>query len=85
LRGQAVADVSRELNLPERFILAIEADDYAQLPELAFVRGYLRRYAQLVRLSPDEIVLRFEEHFASRGRVPEAAATGRVNPIQLLG
>lgn len=84
LRGLSVPHVARELNLSERFILAMESDNYAALPEPAFVRGYMRRYAQLVKLSGDDIVARFDENYATLRTTPEAPAQPR-NPIQLLG
>ena len=84
LRGLSVPQVARELHLSERFIVAMEADDYAALPEPAFVRGYMRRYAQLVKLSGDEIIARFDEnHSALRDR--NAVLTQARNPVQLLG
>jgi len=84
LRGLTVPQVARELHLSERFVVAMEADDYSVLPEPAFVRGYMRRYAQLVKLSADDIVARFDESYASLRSTPEAAGQAR-NPIQLLG
>ncbi|MFN3397914.1 MAG: helix-turn-helix domain-containing protein, partial [Sulfurimicrobium sp.] len=59
-RGFDVAKVSAELRLSQRIVAAIEADLYRELPEPAFVRGYMRRYAQLVQLSPDDIAARFD-------------------------
>lgn len=84
VRGLSVEQVARELRLSQRFVVAMEADDYKQLPEPAFVRGYMRRYAQLVKLSPDDIAARFDECYAADGSTPEVDARPR-NPIQLLG
>ena len=43
---QAVADA---LHLDPRLIEAIEREDETSLPAPAYVRGYIRAYAQLVR------------------------------------
>jgi cytoskeleton protein RodZ len=84
LRGLSVEQVARELRLSRRFVVAIEGDDYKELPEPAFVRGYMRRYAQLVLLSPDDIAARFDECYAADSATPEPDARPR-NPVQLLG
>ena len=76
--------VARELNLPVRFVQAIESDDYHGLPEPAFVRGYMRRYAQLVKLSPDDIAAKFDQSWAADKSLP-AQDVRPSNPIQILG
>lgn len=60
-----LSDVSRELNIPERILAALEADDYAALPEPAFVRGYLRSYARLLGVDANALVTRFTEIYAA--------------------
>ncbi|MDI1300765.1 MAG: DUF4115 domain-containing protein [bacterium] len=84
LRGLSVEQVAKELHLSLRFVTAMEADDYKQLPEPAFVRGYMRRYAQLVKLSADDIAGKFDQCYAADGETPEPDSRPR-NPIQLLG
>lgn len=59
--GLSTWDVASQLYLPERVMIALEEDDYhAQLPVRAFVRGYLRSYAKLLKLSPEEILSEFD-------------------------
>lgn len=84
LRGLSVDQVISDLRLTRRIVEGIEADDYSSLPEPAFVRGYMRRYAQLVKLSPDDIAARFDESYAVDTATPEPDARPR-NPIQILG
>jgi cytoskeleton protein RodZ len=84
LRGLGVDQVVAELRLSRRIVEGMESDDYSVLPEPAFVRGYMRRYAQLVKLSPDDIAARFDESYAADTATPEPDARPR-NPIQLLG
>lgn len=60
-----LSDVSRELNISERILAALEADDYAALPEPAFVRGYLRSYAKLLGVDANALVTRFGEIYAA--------------------
>lgn len=49
-KGLSVADVAAQIRLAPRQIEALEADDLAQLPELPFVRGFVRSYAKLLQL-----------------------------------
>ena len=52
-RGWMLSDVAQRLNLTERYVVALEADDYSALPGTTFVRGYLRSYAQCVGLEKE--------------------------------
>lgn len=82
LRGMSQEQVATELHLSLRYIQAIESDHYVELPEPAFVKGYMRRYAQLVKLSPEDIVAKFEQSLvANQGAVKESQS----NPVQILG
>jgi cytoskeletal protein RodZ len=60
-----LADIARELNIPERQLVAIEADDYKSLPEPAFVKGYLRSYARLLGVDANALVVRFSDIYTS--------------------
>ncbi len=84
VRGLTVEQVAKELHLSQRFVIAMEADAYKDLPEPAFVRGYMRRYAQLVKLSPDDIAGKFDQCYAADQETPPVDARPS-NPIQLLG
>jgi len=49
-------EVANHLRLDRQLIMALENDDYAQLPSPAYICGYLRSYARLLKLPEDEIV-----------------------------
>jgi cytoskeleton protein RodZ len=55
LQGLSVADVAGRIKFAPRQVEALETDNYEQLPELAFVRGFVRSYARLLHL--DEVVI----------------------------
>lgn len=84
VRGLTVEQVAKELHLSLRFVSLMEADSYKDLPEPAFVRGYMRRYAQLVKLSPDDIAGKFDQCYAADTETP-AVDERPYNPVQLLG
>jgi len=52
----APADIARQLKLSVWQVEALEAGNYAQLPGQIFVRGFIRNYARLVKLNPNELL-----------------------------
>lgn len=54
--GLSVFDVSNRIKFAPRQIEALEADDFVQLPEAAFVRGFVRSYARLLQLAPEPLL-----------------------------
>ena len=54
--GLSVQEVADNLNLGVNIIEAVEADEYDKLPGSTFARGYIRAYANLLRLDPDELI-----------------------------
>lgn len=55
-----IREVADALNLPATSIEALEGNDFAELPNLVFARGYVRAYAKLVELDPDPVVAAFQ-------------------------
>lgn len=48
--GLSVDEVSNRIKFAPRQIEALEADDFAHLPETAFLRGFVRSYARMLQL-----------------------------------
>lgn len=65
LKGREIKEIAIELNIPERILIAIEADDYKVLPEPAFIRGYLRAYGRLLGIDSDILIMQFNEIYTS--------------------
>lgn len=55
-KGLTVEFIASRLNLRVRVIQLLEADDYTQMPNPVFVKGYLRAYAKLVDVNPDALL-----------------------------
>lgn len=49
-RGLSVADVVHQIKYAPRQIEALEAEEFAHLPEPAFLRGFVRSYARLLQI-----------------------------------
>lgn len=57
----SVEDVARELRMTVSKVRALEADDYDQLHSDTFIRGYLRTYAKLLGLEPDDLLQAYKQ------------------------
>lgn len=49
-------DIAQKLHLKLQIVVAMEEDDYEKIAVPTFAKGYLRLYAKVVGLSPDEII-----------------------------
>jgi len=56
----SLKDIATQLNLQSNIIQALEADDVNNLPVAAYVRGYIRSYARIVKLDPDTVISLYE-------------------------
>jgi cytoskeletal protein RodZ len=61
LRGLSREDISRATKIPPSLIVALEEGQVERLPARIFVVNYVRAYASVIGLAPDEAVLRYEE------------------------
>ena len=52
----SISDIAEALKLSEEIIYAIENRQYNSLFGLAYATGYVRSYASLVKLDPDELI-----------------------------
>jgi cytoskeleton protein RodZ len=58
--GMSVEQIADQLKLAPRQVVALEAGDYASLPNMAVVRGFVRAYAKVVKLDPTPLVAMIE-------------------------
>lgn len=58
--GKSIEEIATELNLSVTQIKAIELDQSEGLPEPTYVRGYIRAYAKLVGLKPEEVLQNYQ-------------------------
>ena len=53
--GMSIADVAAQTKFAPRQIEALEADDFKNLPEAAFLRGFVRSYAKILNLDAETL------------------------------
>lgn len=54
-------DVAARTKIPTSVLLALENGEADRLPGRVFVANYIRAYAEVIGLAPEEAVLRYEE------------------------
>jgi cytoskeleton protein RodZ len=73
--GLSVAQVAAKLRLDVRTVSALETGEYAKVGAAVFVRGFLRRYAELVGEAAPEIDALYT-HQPDAAVVPDLSKTG---------
>jgi cytoskeletal protein RodZ len=61
LRGMSREDITRVTKIPPSLVAALEEGQVERLPARVFVLSYIRAYAHVIGLAPEEAILRFEE------------------------
>jgi cytoskeletal protein RodZ len=58
-RRMSLAEVSRVTRIPVPTLESLESDHFDDLPGEVFVRGFLKSYAQAVRVVPEDVLARY--------------------------
>jgi len=75
-QGHDIPLVAAQLHLTTDMIIALECDDYSQLPAKVFVRGYLRNYARFLKLDEQSILLAYQQLFPLEEENKTLSTTG---------
>jgi len=81
LRGIALEEIAGYTRIKLRALEAIERDDFASLPPLAFVRAFIRCYADFLGLNLPDIMLRFDAFV--QNRFPELTGEIQIIPKKI--
>ena len=60
-KGFSAEYIAGKLNLRVKMIELLEIDDYKNLPDPVFIKGYLRGYAKLIGVNPEPLLKTFNE------------------------
>lgn len=80
-KGVSLRDAERKTRIPRRHLIALENEQFDQLPPLIYARGIVRNYAQYLGLDPVDALSRFEHSHGQRSggfRVVPAVKTTEV-------
>ena len=85
-RGLSAGDVERELRIRERYLRALEEEQWELLPGEAYAKGFLRTYAEFLGLDGDLYVdewnSRFGHHEEAAAVEPEPAGRRRIGVLK---
>lgn len=65
-RGLSIDEVARATRISSRFLIALEQDDYEELPAPVYVRGFIRLYAEQVGLDAGALIEHLPRGLAMR-------------------
>jgi cytoskeletal protein RodZ len=71
LRHIGLDDVAERTKISRRYLEAIEEGQYERLPGEAFVRGFIRSYAQSIGLDPEDTLLIYSQTRVVPGVAPQ--------------
>lgn len=60
-RGIPLEEIARATRVRQRYLEALEADDFGDLPPAVFTRGFLRAYCQALNEAPDGVLRLYAE------------------------
>lgn len=70
-KGLTVQQVSQALKLTSKIVTSIEAGDVANLPAKTFVRGFVKSYAEYLKLNSDVVMRQFQEEVGTTSPLPK--------------
>jgi cytoskeletal protein RodZ len=76
-RGVSLRELSDQTRIARRYLEAIEADDYKELPGGIFNRSFIKAYAKGVGFSETEAVSAYTEVARAAGEAPDELPTSR--------
>lgn len=62
-QGLSVSDVAARLRIRRKFVEALENEDWHDVGEFVYVRGFLKNYADLLGLDPQPLLLGLRESY----------------------
>lgn len=83
-QGSSLAEAEARTRIRQKFLAALEAEEWARLPGEVTSRGFLRKYAAYLGLDPKEAIERYQAAMATRPRAkkPDQAAADDVLAIE---
>jgi len=61
-------EVAREISIEAKYLASLEADDYYKLPSPTYARGFLKRYAEFLKLDFEKILAQWDEKYNHQER-----------------
>jgi len=59
--GQDLLEISRTLKISYTYLRAIEDETFEKLPEEVYVKGYIRKYAEILNIDPEIVIQAYNQ------------------------
>ncbi|MBL0941326.1 MAG: DUF4115 domain-containing protein [Alphaproteobacteria bacterium] len=69
-KNEKTRDIANSLRISERYLIAIEHNDFKVLPEQVYTLGFVRAYAKYLGLASSEIIEQYKNENYPQARVP---------------
>ncbi|MER2598821.1 MAG: helix-turn-helix domain-containing protein [Caldilineales bacterium] len=73
-RQISLAEAEAQTRIRQKFMAALEAEEWDLLPNDVATRGFLRKYAEYLGLNPEQVLQRFHNRTKTQPLLPEGAA-----------
>ena len=88
-KGISLNEISSNLNIPEKFLLAIEGQDFDRLPAPIFAKSQINKYCSFFDLDPLTILVKYEEflkekNFSNKDEKLESSESFLLNLIRFM-
>ncbi len=70
-KNLTVQDIALALKLSQKIITSIEAGQSESLPAKTFIRGFVKSYAQFLKMDVDQVMRQFQEEMGSTHPLPK--------------
>jgi len=64
---------SSELGIPEKYLEALEENNFSIMAGSAYVKGYLRAYAKKLELDPETIIVAYDRYLRDKRKLEKKA------------
>jgi transcriptional regulator with XRE-family HTH domain len=82
-RKLSIKEISKETNISSNYLTALEEEDFDKLPGETYVVGFLKNYAEYLKLDVDEIVNCYKGYKIGESATPLEELTKPTSPIAL--
>ncbi|MCC7365404.1 MAG: helix-turn-helix domain-containing protein [Dehalococcoidia bacterium] len=80
-RGISIDQAAQDTRISARFLEALEDEAFEQLPAPVYVRGFLRSYANYLRVDPVPLLQQLDEGGGRRVAGPDSFVSGPTGPV----
>lgn len=81
LKGLSIADVARDTKINPSYLIALENENYDELPGEAYIKAFLRSYSKYLGLDPEEIIQKYDYNNAVKADLGQPQTFEERKPI----